>query len=109
MQVCPDLGHLVSLRGLLPEADIVGADDVWISGCTSDSRQVRDGELFAALTGSRRDGHDFAAEAVARAAARPCLQSGRFPSFQSPRALFPTPARRLPGSVRRWPAIQAGS
>ena len=28
MQVCPDLGQLVSLRRLLPEAEIVGADDV---------------------------------------------------------------------------------
>ncbi len=38
MQVCSDLGQVVSLRRSLPEAEIVGADDVWISGCTSDSR-----------------------------------------------------------------------
>ncbi len=53
----------------MPEAEIVGADDVAISGCTCDSRQVRDGELFAALVGSRHDGHDFIAEAVARGCA----------------------------------------
>ena len=51
MQVCPDLGHAVPLSRLLPEAEILGADDVWISGCTCDSRQVRQGELFAALRG----------------------------------------------------------
>jgi UDP-N-acetylmuramoyl-L-alanyl-D-glutamate--2,6-diaminopimelate ligase len=66
MQVCPELGQVVSLRRLLPEAEIVGADDVWITGCTSDSRQVREGELFAALPGSRCDGRDFAADAVAQ-------------------------------------------
>jgi UDP-N-acetylmuramoyl-L-alanyl-D-glutamate--2,6-diaminopimelate ligase len=69
MQVCPELGQLVSLRRLLPEAEIVGADDVWITGCSSDSRQLHEGELFAALSGSRCDGHDFAADAVARGCA----------------------------------------
>ncbi len=69
MQICPDLGHLVRLRRLLPEAEIIGADDVALSGCTCDSRQVREGDLFAALVGSRHDGHDFIAEAAARGCA----------------------------------------
>jgi UDP-N-acetylmuramoyl-L-alanyl-D-glutamate--2,6-diaminopimelate ligase len=69
MQVCPELGQVVSLRRLLPEAEIIGGDDVWITGCSSDSRQVREGELFAALAGSRCDGRDFAADAVARGCA----------------------------------------
>jgi len=70
MQVCPSLGHLGNLRALLPDAEIVGVDDIAVSGCTCDSRQVRDGELFVALTGSRHDGHDFIAEAAARVASR---------------------------------------
>ena len=69
MQVCPDLGHAVPLRRLLPEAEIIGADNVEISGFACDSRQGRQGELFAALQGSRHDGHDFIAEAVARGCA----------------------------------------
>ena len=69
MQVCPEVGQVVSLRRLLPEADIVGAPDVQITGCTSDSRQLREGELFAALPGSRCDGRNFAADAVARGCA----------------------------------------
>lgn len=69
MQICPELGNAVSLRSLLPEADIVGADDVWITGCACDSRLVRESELFAAMTGSRRDGRDFVAEAVQRGCA----------------------------------------
>jgi UDP-N-acetylmuramoyl-L-alanyl-D-glutamate--2,6-diaminopimelate ligase len=69
MQVCPDLGQFVRLRRLLPAAEILGADDIAISGCACDSRQVREGELFAALVGSQHDGHDFIAEAVARGCA----------------------------------------
>ena len=53
----------------MPDAEIIGADDIAISGCTCDSRQVRGGELFAALVGSRHDGHDFIAEAAARGCA----------------------------------------
>ncbi len=69
MQVCPDLGRVVGLRKLLPEAEIHGPDDVAVSGCACDSRRVRQGELFAALAGRRHDGHDFIAEAVARGCA----------------------------------------
>ncbi len=66
MQVCHDLGHLVSLRKLLPRAEFLGTDDICVSGCTCDSRRVEPGDLFAALPGSRRDGRDFAAQATAR-------------------------------------------
>jgi UDP-N-acetylmuramoyl-L-alanyl-D-glutamate--2,6-diaminopimelate ligase len=69
MQVCPDLGQLGQLRRLLPDAEILGAGDVAITGCACDSRLVRGGELFAALVGSRHDGHDFIAEAAARGCA----------------------------------------
>ncbi|MBN2475853.1 MAG: UDP-N-acetylmuramoyl-L-alanyl-D-glutamate--2,6-diaminopimelate ligase [Pirellulales bacterium] len=66
MQACPSLGRLTSLRELLAEAKVFGIDDVWISGCTCDSRRVKPGYLFAALPGIRHDGHQFIAEAVAR-------------------------------------------
>ena len=66
MQVCPELGRLVSLRNLLPEAGFFGGDDIQICGCASDSRHVREGELFAALAGSDHDGHDFIADAIER-------------------------------------------
>ena len=69
MQVCPSLGHLVSLRELVSDAQITGDANVAVTGCTCDSRQVRGGELFAALVGSRHDGHDFIAEAAARGCA----------------------------------------
>lgn len=69
MQVCPGLGHLVSLRTLLPAAEFLGTDDVCVAGCTCDSRRVESGDLFAALEGSRHDGRDFIAQAAARGAA----------------------------------------
>lgn len=69
MQVCPDLGQFVSLRRLLPEAVILGADDIAVSGCACDSRQIRGGELFAALVGRNHDGHDHIADATSRGCA----------------------------------------
>lgn len=69
MQICPELGHLVSLCGLLPEAELLGAVDVPLSGCACDSRKVRPGDLFVALAGSRYDGNDFIAEAIERGCA----------------------------------------
>jgi UDP-N-acetylmuramoyl-L-alanyl-D-glutamate--2,6-diaminopimelate ligase len=58
----------VSLRELLPESQLLGAGDIRVHSCTSDSRRCRPGDLFVALVGANQDGHDFAAEAVARGA-----------------------------------------
>jgi len=58
----------VSLRELLPDAQLLGADDIRVQSCACDSRRCRPGDLFVALTGAQHDGHDFAAEAVARGA-----------------------------------------
>lgn len=69
MQACPGLGHRLSLRGLLPGAEFRGADDIGLSGCSCDCRRVEAGDLFAALAGSRHDGRDFIAQAVARGCA----------------------------------------
>jgi UDP-N-acetylmuramoyl-L-alanyl-D-glutamate--2,6-diaminopimelate ligase len=54
----------ISLRELLPGAEIVGADDIRVERCCIDSRQCRPGDLFVAIPGSRADGHDFALQAV---------------------------------------------
>ncbi|GAB6158874.1 UDP-N-acetylmuramoyl-tripeptide--D-alanyl-D-alanine ligase [Desulfotomaculum varum] len=40
-----------------------------VNGVCTDSRQVRQGEIFVALPGQQVDGHDFAAQAVAGGAA----------------------------------------
>ena len=39
--------------------------DNWVAeGVTSDTRQIRDGQLFVALRGPHHDGHDFVSEAL---------------------------------------------
>ena len=43
-------------------------EDVGITGIAYDSRRVRPGELFVALSGSRRDGATFVADAIERGA-----------------------------------------
>ncbi|MBI2826950.1 MAG: UDP-N-acetylmuramoyl-L-alanyl-D-glutamate--2,6-diaminopimelate ligase [Planctomycetia bacterium] len=58
----------LSLRELLPDAQFLAADDIHVRSCSGDSRHCRPGDLFVALVGRDRDGHDFAAEAVARGA-----------------------------------------
>lgn len=47
---------------------LAGELGVMISGISTDSRTLRPGELFVALTGDRFDGHDFFPQALARGA-----------------------------------------
>ena len=51
--------------------ELMGEDspDVEIAGLAYDSQRVAAGTLFFCVTGMTRDGHDFAADAVARGAA----------------------------------------
>jgi len=45
-----------------------GSSDVFISGVSTDSRQVRPGDLFVAIPGERVDGHLFVDQALERGA-----------------------------------------
>lgn len=45
------------------------SDNVEFSGITTDSRAVKEGELFVALSGENFDGHNYCAQAVAAGAA----------------------------------------
>jgi UDP-N-acetylmuramoyl-L-alanyl-D-glutamate--2,6-diaminopimelate ligase len=58
----------ISLRELLSGADFQGAHDIFVQSCASDSRDCRPGDLFVALTGTRRDGHVFVPEAISKGA-----------------------------------------
>ena len=53
-----------------------GHGDVEILSLTADSRSVRPGALFAALSGTRTDGAGFISDAIARGAAAVLLRSG---------------------------------
>ncbi len=56
------------LGDLLPEARLINADQVRVVSCSSDSRSCQPGDLFVALPGQSRDGHDYIADAIARGA-----------------------------------------
>ena len=97
MQVCPGLGHLVSLRKLLPEAEFLRTDDICVNGCTCDSRRVRPGHLFVAISGSRHDGHDFIAEALGRGCTA-VLSQRPVPELPLPNCIVPD-ARQAYGRI----------
>lgn len=60
---------LIALLAAVDGARTVGAIPSAIASLAVDSRVVAPGALFVALRGERVDGHDFAAQAVARGAA----------------------------------------
>src|SRR5262245_45969158 len=59
----------MKLRDLLPESADARFDAIEIGGITADSRQVRTGDLFAAVPGAKADGLAFVPQAVAAGAA----------------------------------------
>jgi UDP-N-acetylmuramoyl-L-alanyl-D-glutamate--2,6-diaminopimelate ligase len=64
-QSLPDLPSPVSLRRLLPGASFVGCGELIVNDATDDSRLVTEDSVFAAIQGTKFDGRDFAADAVA--------------------------------------------
>jgi UDP-N-acetylmuramoyl-tripeptide--D-alanyl-D-alanine ligase len=60
---------LQNLASWLPEVIVFGGDEGRFTGVTTDSRQVRPGDLYIALRGERFDGHDFINAAIAAGAA----------------------------------------
>ena len=84
------LSELTDDKALSPSADVE------ISGLSADSREVRPGYLFAALTGSTRDGGDFIDDAL-RHGAVALLTDGRRPVLPANVALLAdaNPRRRL--------------
>jgi UDP-N-acetylmuramoyl-L-alanyl-D-glutamate--2,6-diaminopimelate ligase len=71
-----------------------------ITGITTDTRRVRPGNLFVAIPGTRLDGHDFLADAVARGAAAVVVER------DVPRGL-PVPVIRAPSSRRAYAELAA--
>jgi len=67
---------------------VVGSTDVRLTGVEVDSRQVRPGDLFVALRGTRSDGHAFVADALSVAAAALVRYDAEFDSIPSDRALI---------------------
>lgn len=59
----------IILGQLLPEQDLGPAADTVVTGLSLDSRTVRTGEVFVALSGATHDGRDYLEAALAQGAA----------------------------------------
>ncbi|HEY3463419.1 MAG TPA: UDP-N-acetylmuramoyl-L-alanyl-D-glutamate--2,6-diaminopimelate ligase [Gaiellaceae bacterium] len=68
-----DLARLVSA---LEPVEVLGRPSVEVHDLAYDARAVTDGSVFFAVRGERADGHDFAAEAVARGAVALVVERG---------------------------------
>jgi UDP-N-acetylmuramoyl-tripeptide--D-alanyl-D-alanine ligase len=67
---------LAQAHAMLPGATLVGDGAVVVKRVHSDTRTLREGDLFVALKGERFDGHDMLAEARAMGAAAALAQRG---------------------------------
>lgn len=56
------------ILSVVPEAQILGASFQEVSSFSIDSRDIKKGEMFVALQGSKVDGHDFIEDAIKRGA-----------------------------------------
>jgi UDP-N-acetylmuramoyl-L-alanyl-D-glutamate--2,6-diaminopimelate ligase len=78
----------IRLKALFPSAELVNADEIVVADATEQSDQVTPGSLFAAISGTRRNGEDFAREAVQRGAAA-LLLSRPMPDLAVPQCIVP--------------------
>jgi UDP-N-acetylmuramoyl-L-alanyl-D-glutamate--2,6-diaminopimelate ligase len=76
-------------RGV-PGATLDGSGDVEVTGIAYDSRRVKPGDLFVAVTGINQDGHAFAADAVAKGAVAVALERGGSMGAGTPVLLLPS-------------------
>lgn len=85
------LPRCVSLKRILPSASFVGCADVVTESICDRSADVRDGDLFVARKGLQFDGHEFAADAVARGA-ESLLCTRPLPDIDVPQCVVPCSA-----------------
>ncbi|PZR42801.1 MAG: UDP-N-acetylmuramoyl-L-alanyl-D-glutamate--2,6-diaminopimelate ligase, partial [Stutzerimonas stutzeri] len=73
-----------------------------IRGITSDSRKVKPGDLFVALTGTKADGSAFIADAVSRGAAAVVVAAGSKADASVPVIAVAEPRRFLALAAARF-------
>lgn len=60
--------HGVSLREILPDAEFLGTHDLTIRSCAGELRECQRDDLFVAIVGAERDGHEDVLQAIKRGA-----------------------------------------
>jgi UDP-N-acetylmuramoyl-tripeptide--D-alanyl-D-alanine ligase len=79
----------------------ISGRDVAFTGVSTDSRAIREGDLFVALRGERFDGHGFLKAAAAARAAAAMVDSGYGGEYPLP-ALVVSDTRRSLGDLARY-------
>ena len=77
-------------------------ENVWFEGVGTDSRTIRAGELFVALTGERFDGHDYIERAVQRGAVAAVVADDRAASLSGNLIAVADPLRALGALAAFW-------
>lgn len=86
-----------------PETNDLGAAvSTDVSGITSDSRKVKPGDLFVALSGTKADGSAFIADAVSRGASAIVVAAGASVDAAVPVIPVPEPRRFLALAAARF-------
>ena len=78
--------------------------DVLFTSVSSDSRGIREGDLFVALRGERFDGHDFLKPAAAAKAAAAMVDANYHGEYPLPALVVDDTRRRLGDLARYWRA-----
>ena len=107
MHVCPELGQFESLRSLLPEAVIHGADDIGFAAARAIRARCKPGDLFVAIHGEKFDGLNFVAEAVDRGCAGVLSDRTNRRLSHSHRSRSQRPGGLRHACARIWRAIPA--
>lgn len=78
MKIRMTIGELLSV---IPFSSFTGSPETAVSGITCFSKEVEEGDIFAALRGYTEDGRKYAREALERGAAAVLSDSGPLPGF----------------------------
>lgn len=98
---------LADLRDRVEGARLVVDAPTEVRGITHDSRQVRPGDLFVCLVGSKHDGHAYAPDALARGAAAFVVQEDHLRDFRLAESQAKIPLLVVPDTRRALPALAA--
>lgn len=92
---------IVPLKGEL----ISGPEDLIIGGLSTDSREIKAGDLFVALKGEKYDGHDFIRQAINKGASGIVLQRGSRPEiseYRTPAIIAVADTLKALGDLAGW-------
>jgi len=96
---------LADLHDRVEGARIVADAPGEVRGLSHDSRHVRPGDLFVCLVGSRFDGHDYAADALARGALALAVQEDHLRDLRWDADRSKIPLLVVPDTRRALPAL----